>query len=366
MREYKLITFAAACAFLFCSGVLTNNQQMYWMATTLLLLMVGCFLLAQWGVKGLSARRLLHSEVWEKEPAQIYLQVSYQGRMPRGSLFVRDHFPKSFFREEKNDLIPVVRQEVDEPVQYTVIPQQRGLYTLGPLEAVSTDPIGLFYAIRQLPIKDEILVYPRPLPIAGWDWSGGGGYRFQVSASQARRGDGTEWHGTREYAAGDPLRRVDWRATARRNQWHVREFEASYLSELTIVLDLFLPSNVPAASPAFEEHVRHATWLSLQCLQQGIPVRVTGSGWEGVEVRQNTPKVRAQLLRALATVEAGSRETLAVLLPALLQKYGRSSTLCLMPNLSEPSLIKTVESYVRQGYNLRVISISDLGLRIVD
>lgn len=353
MREYKLITFAAACAFLFCSGVLTNNQQMYWMATTLLLILGGCFLLAQSGLKGLSVKRSLHGEVWEKEPVQIYLQISYQGRTPRGSLFVRDHFPEGLC--QGTELMHMVRQEMDEPVQYTIIPQQRGLYLIGPLEIISTDPIGLFYSARRMPLTDEILVYPRPVPIAGWDWQGGGGYRFQVAASQARRGDGTEWHGTREYAAGDPLRRVDWRATARRNQWHVREFEASYLSELTIVLDLYLPPGVPAASQTLEDHIRHTTWLGLQCLQQGIPVRVIGSGWDGVEVRQNTPKARVQLLRALAAVEAKSHEPLTALLPNLLKKYGRSSTLCLMPNSSEPNLTKNVESYIRQGYNVRVI-----------
>jgi uncharacterized protein (DUF58 family) len=355
MREYKLITFSAACAFLFCSGVLTNNQQMYWMATTLLLIIGGCFLLAWFGLKGLTAKRSLHSEVWEKEPAQIHLRLSYQAHLMRGSLFVRDHFPETFFQADKNDMIPVLRQATDLAVQYTVIPQQRGLHRIGPLEMISTDPIGLFYSMRQMPLMDEIVVYPQPMPIAGWDWAGGGGYRFQVSASQARRGDGTEWHGTREYAAGDPLRRVDWRATARRNEWHVREFEASFLSELTIVLDLYLPIGSATMEQAFERQVRRATWLSLQCLQQGIPLRLIGSGWEGLEVRQNTPKMRTQLLRALATVQPKSQEPLAKLLPSLLKKYGRNSTLCLMLNSSEPNLTKNVESYIKQGYNLRIV-----------
>jgi uncharacterized membrane protein YkvI len=47
VREYKLTALMAATSFLLCSGLMTNNRQMYWMASVLGALMLGAYLLVR-------------------------------------------------------------------------------------------------------------------------------------------------------------------------------------------------------------------------------------------------------------------------------------------------------------------------------
>lgn len=53
-----------------------------------------------------------------------------------------------------------------------------------------------------------------------------------------RRGGGQELLALREYRPGDPMRQVDWKSTARRNQLIVREFTEELRTELVFVLDI--------------------------------------------------------------------------------------------------------------------------------
>lgn len=113
---------------------------------------------------------------------------------------------------------------------------KRGFYSLGPTRVVAGDPFGLFVVERNFPAKENLLVYPMTVEIedfpnpAGWI-SGGEAIRrktHQITPNAA---------GVREYMAGDPLNRIHWLSTARRNRMMVKEFELDPLSEVWIFLD---------------------------------------------------------------------------------------------------------------------------------
>jgi uncharacterized protein (DUF58 family) len=55
---------------------------------------------------------------------------------------------------------------------------------------------------------------------------------------QPRLGSGGELAGLRPYRAGDPLRAVDWKATARTREWTVRQFEEAGYREVVLLVDI--------------------------------------------------------------------------------------------------------------------------------
>jgi uncharacterized protein (DUF58 family) len=81
-------------------------------------------------------------------------------------------------------------------------------------------PLGLFKAWAWFFPEQRCLVYPAPakkpppLPRYG---SGSGGL--------AKKGEGEQMHGIRQYRSGDSLRRVAWRTSARHDQLYTREME---------------------------------------------------------------------------------------------------------------------------------------------
>ena len=102
----------------------------------------------------------------------------------------------------------------------------------------SGDLFGLFHVSQRLPASDSLLVYPMMVDIhafpnpVGW-LSGGEALRRrtqQITANAA---------GVREYAPGDPLNRIHWLSSARRNRLIVKEFELDPLSEVWIFIDAY-------------------------------------------------------------------------------------------------------------------------------
>jgi hypothetical protein len=67
MREYKLTALMAATSFLLCSGLMTNNRQMYWMASVLGALMLGAYLLVRRGALQTTVQRHCPTELMEGE-----------------------------------------------------------------------------------------------------------------------------------------------------------------------------------------------------------------------------------------------------------------------------------------------------------
>jgi len=98
---------------------------------------------------------------------------------------------------------------------------ERGWMALEPFRLENRFPLGLFRAWSVVIPQARCLVYPAPAahppPLPQ---SGRGDYGV------ARRGEGEHFHGLREYRAGDPLRRIAWRASARHQKLYSREMEA--------------------------------------------------------------------------------------------------------------------------------------------
>jgi uncharacterized protein (DUF58 family) len=90
-----------------------------------------------------------------------------------------------------------------------------------------------------------------------------------------RAGHGTDLYGVREYRAGDPLRRIHWRTSARRGELVVREFEPPGLRVLALLLD---PE--PASRAAADQLARLAASEAWDCYRAGGRVLAWSPGLE--------------------------------------------------------------------------------------
>lgn len=355
LRNAKLMALMAATSFIFCSGMMTGNRQMYWMASLLGVLIGGVYLLVRWLTPRVSVSRQLPAEVWEGEPFDVTLAVSMPTHLALLWYRVRDHLPPVMEAQDASSLILPGQQT---KVRYRVIPLRRGEHTVGPVELTISDLLGLFEARRVLPVTDRVLVMPRPVPLPNRVWEGGGrGRAHQVSSRRALKGEGTDWHGTREYTPGDPLRRINWRATARHQSWYVQEFETSHLAPLLIAVELAprWQRESDGICPDFERAIRHIAWLVMEAPRNGIRVYLRGPGWEGVQVESASMHEVMHALRALARLQPESSPSLTQQLPALVQQYGGQFTLCLfVPPAERRHYESLIQPYLQQGYTLQI------------
>lgn len=111
---------------------------------------------------------------------------------------------------------------------------RRGRLSLGRLTISTRFPLGLFRAWSPLELNMDCLVYPAPAPQRGLPPGQPG-----VTGSGSERGQGhDDFAALRPYHAGDSLRHVDWKAVAREQGMHTKQFAGEAAQELWLAWEL--------------------------------------------------------------------------------------------------------------------------------
>ncbi len=208
----------------------------------------------------------------------------------------------------------------------------RGRYRFGAIELRTRAPFGLLERVVTLDRPAELVVYPRVGRLTRrWRLI----HREATETRRGRRRDRSlqqmEYHGLRDYRAGDSPRWIHWRTTARLGQPMVKEFEEQHEQDLAILLDPWQPRTqaTPRQREAVEEVVRFAATVCLEtCRTHGRRLLL---GWTGPTpgLRHGPASVKLlhELLEQLALLRPAPEGGLAALLDALPPQVLRESLL---------------------------------------
>lgn len=113
--------------------------------------------------------------------------------------------------------------------------ERRGVYTLGPATLSAGDILNLYRRERLIAIQQEIIVYPRLLPIRDLDLP----FReyFGAQSTEGLIEDPAWYEGTREYTGSRSARAIHWKASARLNQLREKIFQPSTQRRVVILMD---------------------------------------------------------------------------------------------------------------------------------
>jgi uncharacterized protein (DUF58 family) len=213
-------------------------------------LIVVSWLISKWVLRGIQFKR--SSRMLRSQVGQIFeekFDVINPGRLPRLWIEIRDegNLPGSY---SSHVLTMVGGGETHTYISRTRL-MLRGVFSLGPTRLISGDPFGLFPVNRTFQGENSLLVYPMLLEIHSFPnppgmLPGGEALRrrtLQITSNAA---------GVREYAPGDPLNRIHWLSTARRNRLMVKEFELDPLAEVWIFVDSSRDVQVDQPRPAVQ------------------------------------------------------------------------------------------------------------------
>lgn len=175
-------------------------------------------------------------------------------------------------------------------IGYSVIPEERGIHQLGPLEVEITDPFGLVATRYELDATTELVTYPRVYELGGLS-----GIRISDIGGSLR--ERNEFDRVREYERGDPLRDIHWRSTAKHPEdLIVKEFIARTDANRTRILAECEQGGADAMAMA-------AASVAITLMNDGIDVGLTVADETiAVESGQNH---RARILETLASTEGG-------------------------------------------------------------
>jgi uncharacterized protein (DUF58 family) len=231
----------------------------------------------------------------------------------------------------------------------------RGKYRFRVMDLVTRSPFGLLERRVSIGETDQLIVYPAVGQLSRrWSF-------MQRQATETRRGQRSdrsaqqqEYHGLRDYRAGDSPRLIHWRTSARLGQPMVKEFEQQNEQDIALLLDPWLPRSKVTAEQreAMELAIRFAATICLEtCRHQGQRLLL---GWTGPTpgVRQGpaSAKLLHELLEQLAVIRPSNEGTLAALFDALPPSTLRESKLVVV-STRPLNLIEEAERSARLSGN---------------
>lgn len=164
----------------------------------------------------------------------VKISVTTLGTTPLNCI-VRDEYPENMLTDVREFVFKVEPTKVAN-LDYNVLPNRRGSYVFNDINIRYRSVFGLFYHHARIPAEHTVKVFS--------DLKALHDLSIKLSRSsqlgelqQKRRGQGTDFSSLKEYTVGDDSKRIDWKATARRDRPVVRTYEAEQEQRMLILID---------------------------------------------------------------------------------------------------------------------------------
>jgi uncharacterized protein (DUF58 family) len=236
-------------------------------------------------------------------------------------------------------------------VRYDVTPTRRGPRDLGGVTVRYGSPLGLVSRQERTPLPAHVDVFPDVHAARALDMLRRQGRQDARLGSLRVRGGDTEFERLRPYMRGDEVRHVDWRASARRDDLTVRQFQAESNQNVLFALDVGRAMRGESGGLTSVDHALNAALLAAD-------VALRGGDKAGLMVFDDTPRTfmpptggRAgarKLTRAVYALEAGFAATDYRAAMTFLQTQVRArSLLVVFTNLLEPRAASELATSLR-------------------
>lgn len=341
---YRAVTLLLIVWGLLLTALLARNGDVAWLALPFLVYLVLGIAQSpsQQACRLQATRSAVVDRVGELPSVKVGIALHNGGEIPVQVAVSDPCQPGMRIAERELRQSAVLWPGEEATLRYT-FQSERGSFAWKTARAVMRTPFGVIEPSVELPAPAEALVQPalkryRPFPL-----------RPQRTVHSpglipARlEGSGTDFWGVREYHTGDPLRRLDWRLTARHpHRFFTRTYEQEEIADIGLILDARRMTDMEVQGGSLFAHsARAAASLAEMFLRQGNRVSLLVYGDPMVKVYPGYGK--SQLHRML--------RTLAQVVPA---DYGSLNTLQFIPMqmFASRSLIIVLSPLVHDDWRL--------------
>lgn len=279
----KALLVAALALSLLLVGLFSLNGGLVALALPLLVYL-GAALYFSPGEERLAARRALSDErVRQSTGVTVSLTLANTGGDLPEVLMEDKHLRGLAVTAGATRTFGALPRGGELTLQYT-LSGVRGMYFFNYLRVTASDPFDLFNLSTWIDSPNRLIVKPespalRQVRIRPPQTRGFAG---PILARQS--GSGVDFFGVREYQLGDPIRRLNWKVSARHpREIFTNQFEQERLADVGIILDARAQTNMIVEGESLFEHSVHATAaLADALLKDGnrVGLLVYGSGME--------------------------------------------------------------------------------------
>lgn len=294
-------------------------------------------------------RRTIGTWVIAGDRLREHFTMVNQGSLPVLWARVVDHSDVPGYRADR---VESASSQSERTWSATGTCQRRGVFRLGPWDLQMGDPLGFFTVTHHYPETMTIMVYPRASHLPNLQLPRGRAPGHAQSSERAQE-DTIMVGGVRQYAPGDSLRRVHWRATAHYDHMMVREFDREPTGDVWLVLDMDAAVQAGEGAEATQEYgVIMAASLAAQFTGKGEN-RAVGLVMSGAKPALLSPGLSQvqlwRILEALAEAEPAEGRPLATLLAQAGPSLGSGRTVVVITPSQDQSWVAALLPLMARG-----------------
>lgn len=242
----------------------------------------------------------------------------------------------------------------------------RGHVRIGPGRLEAGDLFGLFRSRMDVRPGETIVIYPNIVSVDDIHFLSARPQGDVLSRIWLAE-DMNRPSGLREYVPGDPIRRIDWKVTARLGRPHVRTYDHTVDQYLVILLDA--ATTVKAwegyRTPMLERGVTAAASLAARADELGYRTGLISNGvplaGEGrmVLAPGADPRQLSVLLEALAMVRPIAIDSLSRVIGASPEAIPFGSTIIAVSSIFPESLLNELDRLSGRGHPVMALYVGD-------
>ncbi|MBN1913811.1 MAG: DUF58 domain-containing protein [Candidatus Omnitrophica bacterium] len=248
-------------------------------------------------------------KIEEDDYLDIEVKIKNRSFLPLFNFVLEDHLACAQEGDRgRKAFLEYIRPRSSISVKYGCFCPLRGRYLIGPFKVYIFDPLGIFFLKKTRRAYSEIFVYPQTFNIRQFPaLKKGAAPWFGIEASRAS-GDEHEFYGVREYRPKDPVKKIHWLSTARKNRLIVKQYQRHVFCRATLIFNLNQESNYGAGRHSLAEYtVKIAASVAKYLIEQGVSLEIIAHAQEMLHLPFNKgPEHLQNILRALTVAKAES------------------------------------------------------------
>jgi len=274
--------------------------------------------------------RKFNLRIEEDDFLDIRLEIKNTSFLPVFDLVLEDYLACALPKERQKFIVfDFLGPNSFKKLQYRCLCPQRGKYHLGPINAYFFDPLGIFYFRVKYHVVSELYVYPRTFRIRKFPQLNKGSSPWMGIETSRVSGDDDEFYGVREYRRGDPIKRIHWMASARKNQLIVKEFQRQSFFRATLLFNLEKDDNFGQGKESVAEYtIKIAASVAKYLIDLGVSIELISHAGEVVHIPFNKGEAHLEeILKFLTIAQPESRITLLELFETFHRNVAEDSSL---------------------------------------
>lgn len=224
----------------------------------LMLLLIADIALLYANKKGVQANRILPEKLsnGDENLIEINLVNRFQFAI---SIKIIDELPIQW-QQRDFKILSIVKPSEEKKFTYNVRPTERGEYHFGNLNIFSKTVLGLAERRQQFSAEALVPNYPSFLQLKKYDFIAFSNRLKFFGLKKIRRlGHTMEFEQIKEYVSGDDIRNINWKATAKKNELMVNQFQDEKSQPIYSVIDKGRVMKMPFKGLSLLDYAINAT-----------------------------------------------------------------------------------------------------------